>query len=45
MAIGCNGTPNRIGQLGEDVWSGIVSNGMNRIQTQSIEMIFVQPIE
>src|SRR5271156_2206589 len=45
MSIRRNRTPNRIGQLRKNIWGGVVGNFMNRVQTQSIEMIFGQPVE
>ncbi len=45
VAIRRDGTPDRIGQFGEDVGSGVVGDRVNRVQTQSVEMIFGQPIE
>src|ERR1700757_4466964 len=45
MAIRLDGTPDGFGQFGEDVGFGVVHNRVNRIQTQSVEMVFSQPVE
>ena len=35
----------RFGQFGENVGFRVIDDGVHRIQTQSIEMVFVQPVE
>ena len=45
VAIGLEGTPHRIGQFRENVGGRVVDNGVNRVETQSVEMIFGQPVE
>src|ERR1039458_3809685 len=43
-AIRPDGTADCSCQFGEDVGFGIVNNGVYRVQTQPVEMIFGQPV-
>src|ERR1019366_1756626 len=45
MAIRFDGIPDGIGQFSEDVGCGVVDDRVNRVQTQSVEMVFGQPVE
>jgi hypothetical protein len=45
VAIRLDGTPDSIGQCSEDVGCGVVDDRVNRVQTQSVEMVFGQPVE
>ena len=36
---------NDICEFGQDVGYGVVGNGMDGIQTQTVEAIFIQPVE
>src|ERR1019366_65981 len=45
LAPGEERIPNRIGKLRKNVWFGVISNRMNRIQTQPIKVIFRKPIQ
>ena len=45
VAIRLDGTPDGIGQFSEDVRCGVVDDRVNRVQTQSVEMVFGQPVE
>ena len=36
--------PHPVRQLGQDIWLGIVHNGVNCIQTQAVNMVFLQPV-
>src|ERR1035438_3108630 len=45
LTLGEERIPNRIGELRKNGWFRVISNRMNRIQTQPIKMIFREPIE
>src|SRR6202158_4543630 len=45
VAIRPDGTPDGLGQFCEDVGRGVVDDRVNRVQTQSVEMVFGQPVE
>src|ERR1035438_8419703 len=39
------GAPNGGSQFREDVRRGVVNNGMNRVQSQSVKIVFGKPIQ
>jgi len=45
LAIRPDGSPDRAGQLGENVRRGVVNDRVNCVQAQPIEMVFSQPVE
>src|SRR5256885_2891256 len=45
LALSAELCAHRFGQFSENVWARIVSNGMNRVQTQSVEVILLQPVQ
>jgi hypothetical protein len=45
VAIRLDGTPDGVGQCREDVGCEVVDDRVNRVQTQSVEMVFGQPVE
>src|ERR1700683_81673 len=44
VTIRLDRTSHYIGDFSEDVGRGVVNNGMNRVQSDSVEMIFGQPM-
>src|SRR5580700_3154958 len=44
VAIGLDGTSHRVGYFHKDVRLGVVKNCVNRIEAESVEVIFGQPI-
>src|ERR1035441_1722772 len=45
VAIRLDGAADGIGQFCEDVGCGVVDDRVNRVQTQSVELVFGQPVE